>query len=88
VNGEWTPSDAAGLNEFLNTQLGRKWLGVMLAHKPRLDLSSTEKAALTGAFVAGYEHLLFAEMSMNRNAGVVPGGKEAASKKGIDPEKD
>lgn len=86
MNGEWTPSDAAGLNEFLNTPLGRKWLGVMLAHKPKLDLVSTERAALTGAFVAGYEHLLFAEMGANRMAGRA--SELSASKPAIDPAKD
>lgn len=86
MNGEWTPSDAAGLNEFLNTPLGRKWMGIMLAHKPKLDLTSTERAALSGAYVAGYEYLLFTEMAMNRNAGRV--NTPSASKPGIDPEKD
>lgn len=86
MSAEWTPSDAAGLNEFLNTALGRKWMGVLLAHKPKLDLTTTERAALTGAFVAGYEHLLFSEMAVNRNAGRIT--TPSASKPGIDPEKD
>lgn len=88
MNGDWSPSDAAGLNEFLNTPLGRKWLGLMLAHKPRIDLTNTERAGITGAFCAGYEHLLFSEIAIDRNAGITASGKEAASKKGIDPEKD
>jgi len=86
MNGDWTPSDAAGLNEFLNTPLGRKWLGILLAHKPKIDLSTTERAGLSGAFLAGYEHLLFGEIGANRLAGV--GHKASASKPGIDPEKD
>lgn len=86
MNGEWTPSDAAGLNEFLNTPLGRKWLGIMLAHKPKIDMSSTEKAGISGAFLAGYEHLLFTEIGGNRMAGNVQ--RPSPSKPGIDPEKD
>jgi hypothetical protein len=86
MNSDWTPSDAAGLNEFLNTPLGRKWLGIMLAHKPKIDLSSSERAGITGVFLAGYEHLLFTEIGANRMAGV--SGKASASKPGIDPEKD
>lgn len=51
----WSPQEAASVNEFLNSPLGRKWLGVLLVRKPRLDLATTERAALTGAFAAGYE---------------------------------
>lgn len=86
MNGDWTPSDASGLNEFLNTALGRKWMGVLLAQKPKMDLTTTERAALTGAFVSGYEHLLFTVIAVNRNAGQL--SKPSASKPGIDPEKD
>lgn len=83
---DWTPSDAAALNEFLNTPLGRKWLGILLAHKPRIDMESSEKAALSGAFIAGYEHLLFHEIGINRMAGSPK--RDSAGKPGIDPEKD
>ena len=53
----WSPSEAASVNEFLNTSVGKKWLAVLMTRKPRLDLSSTERAAMTGAFAAGYEHM-------------------------------
>lgn len=61
----WTPSDAVGVNEFLNTELGRKWLGLLFNRKPKIDLSSTDKAALTGAFAAGYE-LFLTEVAASR----------------------
>jgi hypothetical protein len=51
----WSPQEAAGVNEFLSSPLGTKWIGVLITRKPGLDLSSTERAALTGAFAAGYE---------------------------------
>jgi hypothetical protein len=82
----WTPSDAAGLNEFLNTPLGRKWQGELLAMKPKIDVSTTERAALTGAYSAGYEFLLFTVMGGHRGAGAAT--RASASKPGIDPEKD
>jgi hypothetical protein len=86
MNGHWTPTDAAGLNEFLNTPLGRKWLGHLLASKPKIDMSSTEKAGISGAYLAGYEYLLFTRIGADRLAGA----KDAPtfSKPGIDPEKD
>ena len=86
MNGEWTPSDAAGLNEFLNTPLGRKWMGHLLASKPKIDMSSTEKAAMSGVYLAGYEHLLFTRIGVDRMAGAKE--KASASKPGIEPEKD
>jgi hypothetical protein len=51
----WTPQEAASINEFLSTPLGQKWLGILIMRKPRLDVSSTERAALSGALAAGYE---------------------------------
>lgn len=62
---QWTPGEAAGVNDFLNSPLGRKWLGILLTRKPQLDLSSTEKAALSGAFAAGYERF-FGEIAATR----------------------
>lgn len=80
----WSPGEAAGVNEFLNSPVGRKWLGVLLTRKPRIDLSSTEKAALTGAFAAGYESI-FTEIAATR---VSQTPQETASVQGIDPTKD
>ena len=61
----WSPGEAASVNEFLSTEVGRKWLGLLLTRKPRIDLSSTEKAAMTGAYAAGYESF-FGEIAMSR----------------------
>lgn len=80
----WTPSEAAAVNEFLNTLVGRKWLGVLLTRKPKTDLTTTEKAALTGAYAAGYESF-FVEIAATRLAMAPP---ESASVEGIDPTKD
>jgi hypothetical protein len=79
----WSPSEAAGLHEFLNTALGRKWLGILLSRKPRLDLSSTERAALSGAYAAGYESF-FGEIAATRMT--MEG--EVQSIRSIDPTKD
>lgn len=81
---EWTPSEAATVNDFLNSPVGRKWLGVLLTRKPRMDLTSTERAALSGAFAAGYESL-FGEIAATRVALPPP---ENASMKSIDSTKD
>lgn len=79
----WTPGEAAGVNDFLNSPLGRKWLGVLLTRKPQLDLSSTERAALSGAYAAGYERI-FGEIAATR----VSTAPETAGLKGLDPTKD
>lgn len=82
---QWTPGEAASLNDFLNTPVGRKWLTLLMTRKPKVDFASTERAALTGAFAAGYEHLLLNEMGIYRN----PIGPEPnASAKTIDMVKD
>jgi hypothetical protein len=80
----WNPGEAAAVNEFLNSAVGRKWLGVLLTRKPRIDLGSTEKAALSGAFAAGYESI-FSEIAATR-IGQSP--IDTASAKSIDPTKD
>jgi hypothetical protein len=54
----WTPSDAAAINDFLNSKQGIRWLSTLMTMKPKVDLKSTEAAALSGAYVAGYEHFL------------------------------
>lgn len=81
----WTPSDAAGLNEFLNTPVGIKWIATLMTLKPKVDMSKgTEIAGLTGAYMAGYEHLLNEIIPRTR---VVP-IEETESRKPIDMTKD
>jgi hypothetical protein len=80
---QWTPGEAAAVNEFLNSPLGQKWLGVLITRKPRVDLSSYERAALSGAFIAGYESV-FGEIAATR-ATTMPSD---AGVQGIDPTKD
>jgi hypothetical protein len=82
---DWSASEAASVNDFLNTPVGRKWLGVLLTRKPKIDIqSSIEKAAMTGAFIAGYESF-FVEISNTRVAIREP---ENASIKAIDTKRD
>lgn len=81
---QWSAGEAASLNEFLNSPVGRKWLGILLTRKPRLDLSSTERAAMTGAFAAGYEHM-FGEIAATR---VVLREEPSDTTKTIDPVRD
>lgn len=80
---EWSPSEAAAVNDFLNTPVGRKWMGVLLTRKPKMDMSSTERAAISGAFAAGYEHF-FAEIAATRFAS----SPETVGVRSIDPTKD
>jgi hypothetical protein len=61
----WSASESASVNEFLNSAVGKKWLGVLLTRKPRIDLTTTERAAMTGAFSAGYESF-FNEIATTR----------------------
>jgi hypothetical protein len=79
----WSPGEAATVNEFLNSPVGRKWLGILITRKPHIDLTSSDRAGLTGAFAAGYEHI-FAEIAATRYA-TQP---ESFSAKAIDPVKD
>ena len=79
----WSGAEAAAINDFLNTPLGRKWMGVLLTRKPQIDLSTTERAALSGAFGAGYERI-FAEIASTR----VAASQDSASMKSIDVTKD
>jgi hypothetical protein len=80
---QWSPGEAAAVNEFLNTPVGRKWLGVLLSRKPALDLTNTERAALSGAYAAGYERI-FGEMAATR----VAAQPEPTGLKAIDPTRD
>ena len=80
----WTSSEAAAVNQFLDSPVGRKWLAVLMLRKPKLDLSSTERSALTGAFGAGYESF-FAELAATRIARTPP---EDASAPSTNPDKD
>jgi hypothetical protein len=79
----WSPGEAATVNEFLKSPVGRKWLDVLFMRKPRIDLTSSDRAGLTGAFAAGYEHI-FAEIAATR----VATQPESFSAKAIDPVKD
>jgi hypothetical protein len=79
----WSPGEAATVNEFLNSPVGRKWLGILIIRKPRIDLTSSDRAGLTGAFAAGYEHI-FAEIAATR----VATQPESFSAKAIDPVRD
>jgi hypothetical protein len=81
---DWTPGEATAVHEFLNSPVGRKWLGILLSRKPRLDLSSTERAALSGAYAAGYE-AMFGEISATR---VALKREETPSIRAIDPTRD
>jgi hypothetical protein len=80
---EWTAGEAASVNEFLNTPVGQKWMGVLLTRKPKIDLSNTERAGITGAFVAGYESF-FGEIAATRYTTI----RDSAGMKGIDMTKD
>jgi hypothetical protein len=81
----WTAGESASVNEFLNTPLGVRWLQVLFARRPKdIDRNSAEKAALDGAFLAGYEKA-WEEISNTRVIHVEP---DNASIKGIDPTKD
>lgn len=80
----WTASDAAGLNEFLNTKLGVKWIATLMTMKPKVDLKGTEVASLTGAYLAGYEYLLNEVIPRTRTTLT----QETSSLKPIDMTKD
>jgi hypothetical protein len=79
----WQPGEAAAINEFLNSPVGQKWLDVLLTRKPKIDLSNTERAGITGAFAAGYESF-FSEIAATRYTSV----RDSAATKGIDPTRD
>jgi hypothetical protein len=80
----WTASDAAGLNEFLNSKLGVKWIATLMTLKPKVDLKGTEVASLTGAYTAGYEYLLNEIIPRTRAVPV----EDTASRKPIDMTRD
>lgn len=84
VTYNWSPGEAASVNEFLSSPLGNKWLGYLMFLKPPFDRSSTDAAALSGSFRAGYEQCLGA-MQYTRQ---VQTSGDSASVKGIDPTKD
>ena len=84
IDYPWGPGEAAAVNEFLNSDVGRRWLGFLLVRKPRMDLSTSERAGLSGALAAGYEQV-FAEIAASRIAQRPP---EDYSAKAIDPTKD
>jgi hypothetical protein len=81
----WTASDATGINEFLRTPLGIKWLATLMTLKPKVDITKgTEVASLSGAYSAGYEHLLNEVIPSTRAVR----GEDTASLKPIDMTKD
>ena len=84
---QWTPGEAATVNEFLESKIGQKWLSVLIFYKPQLDLSSTEKAALSGSYAAGYESFL-GRIGWTRNPSLHQQSTEDASARSIDPVKD
>ncbi|HEX4716746.1 MAG TPA: hypothetical protein VH164_17650 [Ktedonobacteraceae bacterium] len=67
----------------MNSPVGKRWLDILLTRKPKIDLSSTEKAGITGAYAAGYESI-FGEIAATRYTSV----RDNASVKGIDPTRD
>ena len=79
---QWSAGEAASVNEFLNSPVGRKWLGVLFNRKPRMDLASTDRAAMTGAFAAGYE-FFFSAIAETRTSSIPedPGVKPIDSTK-------
>lgn len=80
---QWSSGEAAAVNEWLNSPLGRKWLGVLLTLRPKVDLRSTESAALTGAFHTGYEYF-FDQIALTR----MPQVDESPATKAIDMTRD
>ena len=81
----WTASDSSAINDFLNTKQGVKWIATLMSLKPKVDISGgTEKAALSGAYVAGYEYLLNEIIPRTRAVTV----EETASRKPIDMTRD
>jgi hypothetical protein len=81
---DWSPGEAAGVNEFLSTPLGQKWLGYLMFLKPPFDQASSDRAALSGAFRAGYEQCVGAIQYTRRPAA----SGDVTSAKGIDPTRD
>lgn len=83
--GQWSPGEAATVNDFLNSPVGRRWLSLLLVRRPMVDISTTERAAVTGAFAAGYDHMLFGQIPASRVA--LPTA-EPDDGRSIDPSKD
>jgi hypothetical protein len=81
---EWSPGEAASINEFLKTPLGTKWLGYLMFLKPAFDQSSTDRAALSGTYRAGYEQCLGA-IHYSRQPQLP---SDSAASKGFDPTRD
>jgi hypothetical protein len=84
MNTDWSAGESAALNEFLNTPLGQKWLTVLILSKPRMDLGTTERAALSGAYASGYEAAIGVIDQTRRTRAP----EQNASAKSIDPERD
>lgn len=80
---KWTDSEASSVNQFLSTPVGTRWLAYLMTVKPSIDMKSTETAALTGAYVAGYEHFL-SQIAATR----ITSNEDASSLKMIDMVRD
>jgi hypothetical protein len=80
----WSPGEAASINEFLSTPLGTKWLGYLMFLKPPFERGNYELAALSGSYRAGYEQCLGAIQYTRQPQAP----SDTAASKGIDPTKD
>lgn len=84
----WTPGEAASVNEFLNSAVGKRWLSLLLARRPIVDITTSERAAVTGAFTAGYDHMLFGQIPHSRDPRNCAPTQEPDSSRVIDPSRD
>jgi hypothetical protein len=80
----WSPSEAAAINEFFNTAVGSKFINVLAFLKPKVSFENTERAALSGAYAAGYESVFYEIAKLRRG----PPADIDVSRPGIDPTKD
>ena len=81
----WTASDASAINDFLNSKQGIRWITALMTMKPKIDITKGgEVAGLSGAYVAGYEHLLNEVIPATRTVRT----EETVSLKPIDMTKD
>ena len=80
---QWSPGEASTVNDFLNSPLGQKWLNLLFSRKPAIKMDTTEQAAMTGVFAAGYE-AVFTQIHASRQVYL----GDSASMKPIDPTRD
>jgi hypothetical protein len=80
-----TASDCAGINSFLSTPLGIRWLAYMMTVKPKVTIDKgSETTAMTGSYLAGYLYLLDEIIPRTRSVPI----EEVASLKPIDVVRD